>query len=54
LRRLNHEARAAVAERTASLEQTHAALLRDSEQRLRLEEQLRQKERLSALVSPPL
>jgi signal transduction histidine kinase len=49
LRRLNHELEQRVAERTASLEKTHGALLRDIEQRLRLEEQLRLKERLSAL-----
>jgi PAS domain S-box-containing protein len=49
LRRLNHELEQRVAERTASLEQTHAALIHDIEQRLKLEEQLRQNERLSAL-----
>lgn len=49
LRRLNRELEQRVAERTASLEQTHAEFMRDIEQRLRLEEQLRQNERLSAL-----
>lgn len=49
LRRLNRELEQRVIERTASLEQTHAELMRDIEQRLRLEEQLRQNERLSAL-----
>ncbi|HET7005786.1 MAG TPA: PAS domain S-box protein, partial [Candidatus Binatia bacterium] len=49
LRRLNRELESRVTERTATLEQTHAALMHDVEQRLKLEEQLRQKERLSAL-----
>jgi PAS domain S-box-containing protein len=49
LRRLNRELEQRVAERTASLERTHAELMSDIEQRLRLEEQLRQGERLSIL-----
>lgn len=49
LRMLNRGLEQRVAERTASLEESHSAHLRAVEARLALEEQLRQKERLSAL-----
>ena len=49
LHRLNRELEGRVQERTASLEKAHTELLRDIEERERLQAQLRQQERLSAL-----